>query len=108
MVWNGQFFFSHRKRVHFQYRKFYESEDEANQNDDPDNEAPPEMAPSEGAARFYFQLTMSLANDDLTKWDRINETNAYLCLSTAAMMKDKVIQQQNEIKKMQSKPKEVR
>lgn len=66
------------------------------------------MAPSEGAARFYFQLTMSLASDDLTKWERINETNAYLCLATAAMMKDKVIQQQNEIKKMQSKPKEVR
>jgi hypothetical protein len=66
------------------------------------------MAPSESAARFYFQLTYSLAKEDLTKFDRINEMNIYLCLNTASMMKDRIIQQQNELKAIQNQPKEVR
>lgn len=66
------------------------------------------MAPSEAAARFYFQLTYSLAKEDITKFDRINETNVYLCLNTASLMKDKIVQQQNELKKIQNQPKEVR
>jgi hypothetical protein len=103
-----QFFFSHRKRIHFQYRKFYESEDETNQNDETSTEDTPQMAASESAARFYFQLTYSLAKEDLTKFDRINEMNIYLCLNTASMMKDRIIQQQNELKAIQNQPKEVR
>jgi hypothetical protein len=66
------------------------------------------MAPSQAAARFYFQLTYSLAKEDLTKFERINETNVYLCLNTASLMKDKIVQQQNELKKIQNQPKEVR
>ena len=66
------------------------------------------MAPSESAARFYFQLTYSLAKEDLTKFDRINEMNNYLCLNTASIMKDRIIQQQNELKAIQNQPKEVR
>lgn len=108
MVWLCQFFFSHRKRVHFQYRKFYESEDETNQVDDPDNEVSPEMAPSESAARFYFQLTYQLAKEDLTKFERINETNVYLCLNTASLMKDRIVAQNNEMKKLQNQTKEIR
>jgi hypothetical protein len=66
------------------------------------------MAPSESTARFYFQLTYSLAKEDLTKFDRINEMNIYLCLNTASIMKDRIIQQQNELKAIQNQPKEVR
>lgn len=66
------------------------------------------MAPSESAARFYFQLTYSLAKEDLTKFDRINESNLYLCLNTASLMKDRIVQQQNELKKIQNQPKEIR
>jgi hypothetical protein len=49
-----------------------------------------------------------LAKEDLTKFDWINEMNIYLCLNTASMMKDRIIQQQNELKAIQNQPKEVR
>ncbi len=108
MVWLCQFFFSHRKRVHYQYRKFYESEDEANQVNETDNEDTPQMAPSEGAARFYFNLTYTLAKEDITKFERINDSNVYLCLNTASLIKDRIVQQKNELQKMQNQPKEIR
>jgi hypothetical protein len=68
----------------------------------------PEMAASESAARFYFELTFKLASEDITKMDRINESNLYLCLNTASLIKDRIIQQQNELRKIQNQPKEVR
>ena len=76
--------------------------------DETNNEAPAQMVASESAARFYFQLTFALAKDDLTKFERINESNLYLCLNTASLMKDRIIQQQNEMKKLHNQQKEIR
>jgi len=63
------------------------------------------MVSSEAAARFYFELTFQLSNDDITKFDGLNKTNMYLCLNAASLIKDRIIQQQNELKKLEQKQK---
>lgn len=60
------------------------------------------MAPSEATARYYFELTYQLTGEDITKFDRLNDMNVYLCLNTASLIKDRVIKQQNELKKIES------
>jgi hypothetical protein len=105
MVWSINFFFASIKRVHQQYRNFFESEEEDRKDDESDDEDTPSMAPSESAIRFYFELTYQLANEDLTKFDRLNEQNMYLCLHTASLLKDRAIKQQNEMKKLEAKNK---
>lgn len=59
--------------------------------------------PSQMAARFFFQLTYQLAKEDLTKYDRITETNLYLCLNTASLLKDRAIEHENEMNKLKAK-----
>ena len=59
-----------------------------------------EMAPREAAARFYFQLTLSLSQEDLTKMSQINSLPVYLVLNTASIIKDERTREQNEIKKL--------
>lgn len=99
MVWSFDFFFASAKRVHNAYRHFFESEDEDRELPETTEEDTTEMAPSETAARFYFELTYQLASEDITKIDQLNEMNMYLCLSTASLIKDRIIKQQNELKK---------
>ena len=105
MVWGVYFFFASLKRVHQQYRNFFESDEEDREIPETDEEDTPKMAPSESAIRFYFELTYQLANEDLTKIDQLNETNMYLCLHTASLLKDRAIKQQNELKKLEAKNK---
>jgi len=100
VVWSLKFFFAHIKRIHSSYRHFFESEDEDREPPETDTEDTTQMAPSEATARFYFQLTYQLASEDITKIEQLNELNLYLCLTTAALIKDRIIQQQNELKKM--------
>ena len=63
------------------------------------------MAPSESAARFYFEVSFQLANEDITKFDGLNNLNMYLCLNAASLLKDRVIAQENELKKLERKNK---
>ena len=63
------------------------------------------MVASEAAARFYFELTFELINGDLTKYDQFNELNMYLCLNAASLVKDRMIKEMNEIKKLEAKQK---
>lgn len=105
MVRCGKFFFAHIKRVHHTYKQFYESTEEVTEVDETSAEDTPQMSASETTSRFYFELTYQLAKEDLTKLDRILETNMYLCLNTGSLMKDRVIKQQNELKKLEQKQK---
>lgn len=105
MVLCLNFFFAHIKRVHHTYKHFFESEDENREVPETTEEDTTTMGATESTTRFYFELTYQLAKEDLTKFDRILETNMYLCLSTASLMKDRIIKQQNEMKKLESKMK---
>ena len=100
MVRSFNFFFANIKRIHNAYRHFFESEDEDREVPETTEEDTTEMAPSETTARFYFELTYQLSTEDITKIEQLNDMNMYLCLSTASLIKDRVIKQQNEIKQM--------
>ena len=101
LVRSGYFFFVHVKRIHKGYRNFFESSDEDRETSEAGDEDTPEMAPTEATARFYFELSFTLAGDDLTKISQLNKTNMYLCLNTASLLKDRLIKEQNEMKKAQ-------
>ena len=105
MVRGFNFFFANLKRIHNAYRQFFESEDEDRELPETPEEDTPQMAPSETTARFYFELTYQLASEDITKIEQLNDMNMYLCLSTASLIKDRIIKQQNEMKKMEAKNK---
>lgn len=101
MVWSNDFFFANLKSVHDRYRNFFESEDEDREIPEASEEDTPVMAPSESAARFYFETSFRLVNDDITKIDKLNSMNMYLCLNAASLLKDRIIREQEEIKKME-------
>lgn len=65
------------------------------------------LHPREATARFYFTLTFALAKEDITKIKQIENMSVYLVLNTASLLKDKRIQEMNEIRKMEQKPKYV-
>lgn len=65
----------------------------------------PQMDPVQSAARYYFTLTLSLANQDITKITQINQLPVYLVLNTASLLKDQRIQEQNELKKLKEQTK---
>lgn len=107
MVQCCKFFFSHLKRIRYQYKSFFETENETEGNNTETDELGTNEPPSQQAARFFYELTYQLAKEDLTKYERINKTNLYLCLNTAALLKDRVIKQENEMRKLQAKTKQI-
>jgi len=50
-------------------------------------------------------LTYQLAKEDLTKFHQIEDMSVYLCLNTASLIKDKIISEQNEMKKIKNEMK---
>ena len=105
MVWSSHFFFSNIKNIHTKYREFFDYEEQDGETDGTDEENTTQMGATEATLRFYFQLTYELSNRDLTKIEQIENTNLYLCLNTASLMKDRIIQERNEMKKLQNQNK---
>ena len=105
MVLLFQFFFSHLKRIRHSYKSFFEEENTETEHTVETDELDSFLPPSEQAARFFFELTYQLSNEDITKFERINESNLYLCLNTASLIKDRVIKQENEMRKLKAKSK---
>jgi hypothetical protein len=95
-----KFFFVRKRTIAKQYRNFFESEDEDRKDAKTPEEDTTKIPASQSAARFYFELTYQLAKEDLTKIERINELNMYLCLNAASLIKDRAIAQENELKKL--------
>lgn len=79
--------------------------DEDSKDNESGDEGAPQMAPSQATARFYYELTYKLANEDITKFETIDSLNVYLCLNTASLIKDRIIQEKNEIKKLEARQK---
>lgn len=59
------------------------------------------MDKTQTAARFYFALTFQLANEDLTKFEQIDDMSLYLCLNTAALLKERYEKELEQIKSME-------
>jgi len=68
----------------------------------------PQVSKKENTTRFYFTLQYELSNQDITKFEQIETMNVYLVLSTASLLKDRRIKEQNEVRKLQSQTKYVK
>lgn len=99
------FFFAHKSSISRKYKEFFGNEEQVETDIESDSEETTTIPPSEATARFYFQLTYQLAKEDLTKFHQIEEMNVYLCLNTASLIKDRIIQEQNEMKKLKNEMK---
>jgi hypothetical protein len=80
-------------------------DEQSKQPDNEDVEEAPAIPPQETTARFYFTLTFNLAGEDITKIAQIEKMNVYLVLNTAAILKDKRIKEQNELRKLEQQQK---
>jgi hypothetical protein len=105
LVWGCHFFFSHSKNIHTRYKEFFGYEEPSGETTETDEEDTTQMGATEATLRFYFQLTYELANRDITKIEQIENTNLYLCLNTASLMKDMIIKERNELKKLENQNK---
>jgi hypothetical protein len=85
--------------------KVFGYEEQNGEVDGTDEEDITKMAPTEATLRFYFELTYELSNRDITKIEQIENTNLYLCLNTASLMKDRIIKERNELKKLENQNK---
>lgn len=100
MVIISGFFFSSRKNIHNQYREFFNiNDDDIPQSDEGDTETPV-ASPKDITARFYFALIYQLAKEDITKFGEIETMNLYICLNTAALIKERIEKEKAEIEKM--------
>lgn len=61
----------------------------------------PQMDKTQASIRFYFALTYQLAKEDITKMEQIDGLNLYLCLNTAALMKERYEKEMEEMRKME-------
>jgi len=58
------------------------------------------MDARQATARFYFELTYLLAKEDITKISDVEKQKLYLCLNVAAVIKDKAVKHNDEIRKI--------
>jgi hypothetical protein len=103
LVISQRFFFGSRKHIHQQYQGFFGTDPEDADKNDKLLEDDAEVDEKGSTARFYFTLTYQLAKEDITKFGEVENTNLYLCLSTASLMKDRADQQREEMRKMEKK-----
>ena len=99
------FFFAYKSSISRKYKEFFGNEEQVETDIESDTEETTTIPPSEATARFYFQLTYQLAKEDLTKFHQIEDMSVYLCLNTASLIKDKIISEQNEMKKIKNEMK---
>ena len=102
MVTSERFFFGRRKLIHHQYKGFFGTEEQDEQVQDEGDEDTPQMGPKEATARFYFELTFQLAKEDITKMRDVEKQGLYLSLSVASILKDRIVKQQEELRKIKS------
>lgn len=103
MVWSCTGFFLHKQRVYHQYKEYFGVEDEDVQVDGEGDKDIPKLAPKEATARFYFNASIELAGNDITKMRLIDKLPIYLCLSTLARNKDIREAEKRELQKMKNK-----
>lgn len=107
MVQFCQFFFSNRQVIHHRYKSFFGITDEKDDKDTEDMDETSTIRPKESTSRFYFELTLSLCQEDITKFEQIQRMNVYLILNTSSILKDRRIKEENELKQLKNQPKHV-
>ena len=100
MVWSIGFFFASRQVIHHRYKQFFDLDEQDKQDDNEGVDDVAEVSPKQNTARFYFSLSLALVKEDITKLEHIQQMPVYLILNTASFIKDKHIQEQNELKKL--------
>jgi hypothetical protein len=103
MVGSIGFFFGNRKHIHNLYEEFFGIDPEDTTEDNKGVEDDAEVDAKGSTARFYFTLTYRLAKEDVTKFNQVENTNLYLCLNTASLMKEEIERQKEEMKKLENK-----
>ena len=103
--WLGaaQFFFFNRINVHKKYGGFFGVGEQSKSGDDEEMEETPKISAKEATARFYFNLTYQLAKEDVTKIDEVINSNLYICLNVASIMKDRYERERDEQRKLEQK-----
>jgi hypothetical protein len=101
LVWGKQFFFSNRNNIYQQYKEFFDVDEQTQQEDTDGVGDTPKMGKKEAAFRYYFSITLNLAGEDITKINQIDELPLLLCLNTASIMKERMVKQNEELKKME-------
>ena len=97
------FFFAGRTNVYKQYSEFFEYDEQNKQDTDTGVEDTPQMDKKQTAVRFYFTLTYQLCNEDITKFEQIEQMSVYLCLTTCAYKKEQYLKQKEDMDKMKKK-----
>lgn len=103
MVWMCTGFFLHKQRIHHQYKEYFGIEDENVQVDEEGDKDTPKVAPKEATARFYFNASIELCGNDITKMRLIDKLPVYLCLNALSRNKDIREAERREIEKMKNK-----
>jgi hypothetical protein len=101
LVWGKRFFFSNRNNIYNQYKEFFDVDEQHQQEDSDGVGDTTKMGKKEAAFRYYFSITLNLAGDDITKINQIDELPLLLCLNTASIMKERMVKQREEMKKME-------
>jgi hypothetical protein len=96
-----QFFFANRKAVHFRYKELFGIDEQVEQPDDEGVEDTTKVSPKEAAARYYFNLTYQISGEDITKFKQIETMSVYLVLNTASLIKDRLVKEKEEQKKLE-------
>ena len=98
-----QFFFQSRQSIYKKYEGFFGiSEDEGDSVDEVENDEP-SISPLQTISRFYWSCLMALAQEDITKVDKINKQSLVLCLNYLSMVKDRNEQQKREMDKIKNR-----
>ena len=88
MVWCRPTFFFHRSRIHKQYKEYFGIDEEDERIDKDGDEDIPQVPAKEAVARFYFNASLELAQNDITKLKHIDSLPVNLCLNVLARNKD--------------------
>jgi hypothetical protein len=101
------FFFSHRQVIHYRFKSFFGITDKKDDEDTDDDKETTYISPKETTSRFYFELTLSLCQEDITKFKEIELTNVYLVLNASSILKDRRVKEENQMKQMKNQTKYV-
>lgn len=103
MVRCSSAFFLHKRKLYQQYKEFFGVEDESVPLDEEGGKDIPQIPPKEAVARFYFNASVELANNDITKMKQIDSLPIYLCMNILARNKDIREAERMELEKIKNR-----
>jgi len=96
-------FFFNRRNIHKKYAGFFDIGEQDEREDSEGMDDAPKISAKETTARFYFNLTYQLAKEDITKFEEVLNSNLYICLNIASILKDRYERERDEQRKLEQK-----